>query len=158
MPAPPEGPPKKDSSVIARRSSATEVAELLAALILADPAASSQPAPDVTPEQPTTEPGPGPESHGIADLQPEIGIPLPGLLPVDLAALQHSADAFFEQLAQLTAPGEGDSMLLSLGPWVLVAGGVAWELSQVPAILRRARLSLASVLSGVPTLLFEEEA
>jgi hypothetical protein len=81
------------------------------------------------------------EGKEYAELTPEPGGALAGLLPLDVGSLQRIADAALEQLARLTAPREGDSWLL-LGPWLAIAGTVACELALLPGVLRRTRPAL----------------
>jgi hypothetical protein len=75
------------------------------------------------------------EETTVAGLEPEPAGPLAGLLPFDLKPLQDSADAFFERLARLGEACPGES-LLSLGPWLVVAGVAAAELALLPALWR----------------------
>jgi hypothetical protein len=72
-------------------------------------------------------------------LEPEPGGPLAGLLPLGLKSLQQSADAFFEHLARLAGPWEGDSSLLLPGPWVVVVAAAAGELVLLPGLFRKSR-------------------
>jgi hypothetical protein len=88
------------------------------------------------------------------DFTAEPGPPLVGLLPFDLKPLREGVDALFERLGALARSGERDSLLVALGPWLLVAGVMAWELTLLPGLLREDR---ADALPGaLPPL--EDEA
>lgn len=74
---------------------------------------------------PAAEAGPGPE----AEFSAEPGPPVAGLLPFDLKSLREGVDALFERLGALARPADRDSLFVALGPWLLVAGVLTWELT-----------------------------
>jgi hypothetical protein len=57
---------------------------------------------------------------------PEAGHPLAGVLPIDVEALQRSADAFFAQLADLAQEWHGSPVSARLGTWMMAASVVAY--------------------------------
>jgi hypothetical protein len=112
------------------------------------PAEPAWPAAAITPQPPASiEAVSEPSSEAVqtptdveppreARFDPEPGIPLAGIVPVDLKQLQHGVDAFFEQLAHLGDDRDAAGVCATLAPWLLLAAAAAWEFalsSRAPA-------------------------
>jgi hypothetical protein len=66
-------------------------------------------------------------TEALVDVNPEPGVPLAGLLPVDLKLLQQSVDAFFTHLSQLAEDHPPVQLCLKMAPWLGITVVAAWE-------------------------------
>jgi hypothetical protein len=59
---------------------------------------------------------------------PVLGVPFADLLPIDVEAIQRSADAFFEQIAQISEEWHDNWIIQKLTPWLVIAtvAGYQW--------------------------------
>jgi hypothetical protein len=73
-----------------------------------------------------------PPQEETLDLRPETGIPLAGVLPLDLRQLQQNVDAFFTHLAELAQDTDSRELVLRLAPWLAVTTVAAWSITYLP--------------------------
>jgi hypothetical protein len=75
------------------------------------------PSRDVPPAEETEAPPPA----------PVLGSPFADLLPIDMEAIQHNADAFFEQIAQISEEWQDNWIIQRLTPWLVAATVAAYQ-------------------------------
>ncbi len=59
---------------------------------------------------------------------PVLGVPFADLLPIDVEAIQRSADAFFERIGQISEEWHDNGIIQKLTPWLVIAtvAGYQW--------------------------------
>jgi hypothetical protein len=80
-------------------------------------------------EEQETRPSVSERREAVVEVAPEPGVPLAGLLPLDLKLLQQNVDAFFTQLSQLAEDNPPAGLCLKMIPWLGITVMAAWEIA-----------------------------
>jgi hypothetical protein len=85
-----------------------------------------EPPPQMRPAPPSSAAPPA-EERESPPLTPILGCPFADRLPLDVEAIQHSADAFFEQIAKISEEWQDGRVFQELTPWIAAACMAAYQ-------------------------------